>query len=134
MATVVVETFIETTPERVWDAARDYGALHTRLAPGFVTTTEVVFEEGAPVRIVRFASGAHARETMVTVDDERRRLVWSIRGETVRHHNGVLRVEAVHGGCRVEWTADVLPAALVETFQPAMEQGLAAMKAHFEAA
>ena len=64
-----------------------------------MTTTEVVFEEGAPVRIVRFASGAHARETMVTVDDERRRLVWSIRGETVRHHNGVLRVEAVHGGC-----------------------------------
>ena len=34
MATVVVETFIETTPERVWDAARDYGALHTRLARG----------------------------------------------------------------------------------------------------
>lgn len=134
MATVVVETFIEAAPERVWDAARDYGALHTRLVPGFVTATEVVFEEGTPVRIVRFANGALARETMITVDDERRRLVWSIRGETVRHHNGVLRIEAVDGGCRVEWTADILPATLAETFQPAMRQGLAAMKAHFEVA
>ncbi|MBV8681370.1 MAG: SRPBCC family protein [Caulobacteraceae bacterium] len=134
MATVVAETFIETTPERVWDAARDYGALHTRLVPGFVIATEVVSEEGTPVRIVRFGSGAIARETMVTVDDEHRRVVWSIRGETVRHHNGALRIEGVDGGCRVEWTADVLPAALAEIFEPAMRQGLAAMKAHFEAA
>lgn len=37
----------------VWDAARDVGALHTRLVPGFAVDTQL--EEGA--RIVTFANG-----------------------------------------------------------------------------
>ena len=35
MATIRIETTIDAAPEDVWDALRDFGALHTRLAPGF---------------------------------------------------------------------------------------------------
>jgi hypothetical protein len=41
MATLRKEILIDTTPEAAWDALRDVGALHTRLASGFVTDTKV---------------------------------------------------------------------------------------------
>ena len=37
MASIRREISIAATAERVWDALRDVGALHTRLVPGFVT-------------------------------------------------------------------------------------------------
>ena len=49
----------------VWDALRDVGALHTRLAVGFVTDGRM--EPGA--RVVTFANGVVARELIVAVDD-----------------------------------------------------------------
>lgn len=86
--------------------------------------------DAAPVRRVTFANGTVLDELIVASDDERRRLVWSIRG--VDHHNGAMRVEDVDGAARVTWTADVLPAALADRFAPLMATGLAAMKAHLE--
>ena len=39
MATLHKDIFIEASPEQIWDAVRDVGALHTRLVPGFVRDT-----------------------------------------------------------------------------------------------
>lgn len=133
MATVHVETLINQSVEAVWDAARDVGALHTRLVPGFVVDT--VMEAGAapPVRLVTFANGATARETIVSQDDARRRLVWRIDGPGVDHHNGVLQLfEDGPAQTRVTWTADVLPHSLAEAYGPTMARGLEVMKAHLE--
>ncbi|HKA16182.1 MAG TPA: hypothetical protein VKH41_14260 [Myxococcota bacterium] len=41
MASIHREIPIEACPERVWDAVRDVGAIHERLAPGFVTGTQL---------------------------------------------------------------------------------------------
>ena len=41
MASVSVEITTKASPETVWDAIRDIGALHTRLVPGFVVHTEL---------------------------------------------------------------------------------------------
>ena len=120
---------IERPPEFVWDAVRDVGALHSRLVPGFVTATEML--AGVPTtRRVTFANGAVADEVIVDNDDERRRLAWSIK--SVEHHNGVMTVLDAEGGALVIWTADVLPAELVERFSPMMAKGLSTMKAHLE--
>ena len=72
MASIRKEIVTSARPQSVWDAIRDVGALHTRLVPGFVVDTRL--EPGA--RIVTFANGMVAREPIVTVDDEARRLVW----------------------------------------------------------
>ena len=53
---------------------RDVGAIHTRLAPDFVTDVKL---EG-DARIVTFANGMVAKELIVDLDDEARRLVWSV--------------------------------------------------------
>ena len=131
MATICKETAIAAGAAEVWDAVRDYGALATRLVPGFVTRTELVPGASPPVRIVTFASGAVLPETIVAVDEGARRLVWTITADGVVHHNGALQVhEDGAGRCRAVWTADVLPDALAEAWGPLMAAGLARMAEH----
>lgn len=130
MASIHHQTFIAADPDAVWSAARDVGRLHDRLVPGFVTATEMLPGEGAPVRRVTFVNGQVFDETIVSIDDDARRLVWTIKA--FEHHNGVLTVAAVSDGAQVSWTADLLPDALADQVSPAMAHGLAMMKAHLE--
>ena len=130
MASLHHEIFIAVDPGIVWNAAREIDRLHDRLVPGFVAATEMLDVEGAPVRRVTFANGAVADETIVSVDDSRRRLVWAIKA--FEHHNGVLQVIEAPDGARVVWTADLLPDSLADRVSPMMAQGLACMKAHLE--
>jgi len=135
MATIHKEILIDAPTEAVWDAARDYGALHTRLVPGFVAHCELAPRASPPVRIVRFAHGTVLRETIVSCDDDRRRLVWSARADAIAHHNGALQLfEAGPGRTRATWTADVLPDTLANAIAPLMEQGLEAMRRRLEGA
>ena len=71
MATIRKERSIDAPAEQVWDALRDWGAIHQRLVPGFVTDARL---DGAD-RIVTFFNGAVVREVLVDLDDEERRLV-----------------------------------------------------------
>jgi len=133
MATVRRETIINADPADVWDAVRDVGALHTRVAPGVVVDTVLDSSGDHLVRVVTFASGQQLRERIVAVDDgdPTARLVH--RRAPVLHHNGALQVEELGAGqARVVWTADVLPDALAENFAPLMEAGLAAMTRHMQ--
>ncbi len=130
MTTITKSVDIALTSEQVWDAVRDWGHVHQRLCPGVLTDCQV--EEGA--RIVTFAGGLAARELIVAVDDEARRLVWSVVESTLlTHHNGAMQVLEQGSGSRITWTADLLPhdsAGRVEGF---MDLGCAAMKATLEA-
>ena len=128
MATLRESVFIQAAPEAIWDAARDVAALHTRLVPGFVVDTKL---EGA-VRVVTFANGMTAREPIVSVDDERRRLAWGAVGGRTTHYNAVLEVGAHHNGSVVTWTIDLLPDELASPINAMQRQGLAAMKKAFE--
>jgi hypothetical protein len=112
----------------VWDAVRDFGALHTRLVPGFVLDTRLDGE----ARIVTFASGTVARELLVDSDDTRQRLVYAIVSERVKHYNGSVEVIADGDGrCRVIWTIDVLPHEIAGYISSQMDLGVAAMQKAF---
>jgi hypothetical protein len=125
MATIRREIRTTARPGDVWDAMRDVGALHIRLVPGFVTDTRL--ESGA--RIVTFGNSMVVRETIVTVDDEGRRLVWSASGGMLTHHNGAAQVFAEPDGtARVVWTADLLPNEAASAIGAMMDQGMAVMK------
>jgi hypothetical protein len=116
-------------PDEVWDAIRDVGAVHKRLAPGFVVDTRM----DGDARIVTFANGIVAREVIVDVDDAARRLVWSVVGGRMTHHNASLQVFAgSEGGARVVWVADLLPNDLAGTITGMIEQGMAVMKRTLE--
>jgi carbon monoxide dehydrogenase subunit G len=129
VASIYREVRIEVSPEEVWDALRDVGALHRRLAPGFVT--DVRLEEGA--RVVTFGNGLVARELIVDIDDGSRRLVWSVVGGRMTHHNASAQVfPEGEGRSRFVWIADLLPHELAPAIAAMMEQGLAVIKRTLE--
>ncbi|MCW2989060.1 MAG: hypothetical protein JWM24_1998 [Solirubrobacterales bacterium] len=68
MASIHKEIEIDARPEDVWDALRDWGAIHQRLVPGFVVDARL---DGAD-RIVTFFNGMEARELLVDLDDDAR--------------------------------------------------------------
>jgi hypothetical protein len=128
MATLHNSVLIDASPDAIWDAARDIGALHSRLVPGFVVKTEL----DGDARIVTFGNGMVVREPIISVDDERKRLAWSAEGGRTKHYNAVLQVVAQGSGSRVEWTTDLLPNEMASPIQAMQEQALAIMKRTFE--
>ena len=130
MATIRIETTIDAAPGEVWDALRDFGALHTRLAPGFVTDTKL---DGAD-RLVTFFTGTTLRERLITSDDDSRRLAWTIVDGPYEHHNGAAEVIDAGGSTRFVWTADLLPDAAAEPTRAMMQQGSEAIRRALESA
>jgi hypothetical protein len=131
MPSISKEISIEAPPETVWDALRDFGAIHERLVPGFVTDCRM----DGPDRIVTFANGATYREVLIDLDDDRRRLAWSIVDGPYSHHNGVAQVFG-DGDTRTRfvWTTDLLADDEVVTqTDAAMQAGIGVVKKTLEA-
>ena len=125
MATISKEFRIDASPADVWDALADFGALHQRLVPGFVTACEIDGE----TRTVTFSNGTVARELLVTSDADRRRLVYAITGERVKHYSAAAQVlDDGQGGTRFNWTVDLLPNELAPHISGQMDLGVAAMQ------
>jgi hypothetical protein len=132
MPSLTKEVLTAAAAERVWDAIRDVGALHTRLVPGFVVNTELV----AGGRRVTFSNGRTVEEPIVNSSDSLRRLVWTVKGpgSPFTHYNCSVQVHArAAGGSRVEWTADFLPESAVTVLEGMMNAGAAAMTRALEA-
>ncbi|WP_338830423.1 SRPBCC family protein [Bradyrhizobium sp. 27S5] len=126
MASIYKDIPIDAPADQVWDALRDFGALHTRLAPGFVTDTQL----DGDVRTVTFANGTVARETLVDCDDKRQRLVYAITSERLKQHSASAQVFTEGDGrCRMVWIADVLPHEVAPYMDAQMDLGAAAMQA-----
>ncbi len=129
MATVIKTIPTQASPEAVWEALRDIGALHTRVVPGVVTATELV--PGG--RRVTFSSGQTVFEPIVTIDDTHHRLVWSAQGGIITHYNAAVEVVGDEDGDSIViWTADFLPDSVAETLERAMTAGAEAMVRTFD--
>jgi hypothetical protein len=126
MASLRKEITSTASPEQVWAAVRDIGALHTRLVPGFVVNTELDGDD----RIVTFRNGMVVREPIVHIDEGERRLVWAAIADGLKHYNASAQVfEVSGGGARVVWIADFLPHDAAGLIDGMMQEGMAAMKA-----
>jgi len=125
MASIHKDIIIDARPVDVWDAVRDFGALHQRLVPGFVTDTRL----DGDARIVTFANGMVARELLVDCDDARRRLVYAVISERVKQHSASVQVTAeADGRSRLAWTVDVLPHEIAPYMDAQMDQAALAMQ------
>jgi len=130
MASIRKEMLIKARPEDVWAAIRDVGAVHQRLAPGFVIDTRL--DEDA--RIVTFANGAVVRERIVDIDDQARRFAYAAVGGRTTHHNASMQVITLGSErSRLVWITDLLPNEVAATINELVEQGARAMKQTLEA-
>ena len=128
MASIHKDIPIEAPAQQVWDAVRDFGALHTRLVPGFVLDTKLDGE----ARIASFANGTVARELLVDCDDTRHRLVYAVISERVKQHSASVQVIADgEARCRLIWTVDVLPHDIAPYIDTQMDQAATAMRRAF---
>jgi carbon monoxide dehydrogenase subunit G len=129
MASIREEIVVEASPENVWAAVRDVGAIHVRLVRGFVVDCRL--EGGA--RIVTFANGLVVRELIVDVNDDTRRVAWAAVGGSLTHHNASVQVFAEGAGqSRLVWIADLLPNEMAGTIEGMIQQGMKAMKSTLE--
>jgi len=124
MSSIRKEVLLDGHPDEVWNVVRDVGAVHRRFAPGFVVDTQL--EGGA--RVVTFANGHVARELIVDVDDEARRLAYAAVGGRLTHHNASFQVVPEGDRTRLVWIADLLPNELAPVIGGMMDEGVKAIK------
>lgn len=125
MATIHRDIEIDAPARDVWDAVRDVGMPHRRLTPGVLTDAHL---EG-DARVVTFANGLVARELIVSIDDDRRRVAYAATGGRLTHHNASMQVfEAGTQRSRLVWITDLLPDAMAAPISELIELGAAAMQ------
>jgi hypothetical protein len=128
MASIHNDVLLNAPARDVWDAVRDFGALHERLVPGFVTACQL----DGDARIVTFSNGSVAREVLVDCDEARQRLVYAISNERLKHYSASVQVIADGvAKCRLLWTIDMLPNELAPYVQGQTREAVQAMHKAF---
>lgn len=131
MATLRKQIALDASAATVWAALRDFAAVHTRVAPGFLTNLEM--DNGD--RLVTFFNGMVARERLVTLDDAQRRLVYAVVEGRASHYNAAVQIfPEADGHSRLEWTVDLLPDELAPAIEGMMNQAVGFMKKTLDAA
>ena len=126
MASIIREISVARQADDVWRAIRDVGNAH-RLFAGVLTDCKL---DGS-VRTVTFANGMVVNETILDIDDERRRVAYTAVGGRATHHNASLQVFAAGDGqSRVVWTTDFLPNEIQPAIAGLVEAGSNAMARH----
>jgi Polyketide cyclase / dehydrase and lipid transport len=129
MASIHKEIPLNAAADAVWDAVRDFGAVHLRLNPGFVVDCRL----DGNTRIVTFHNGNVVPEEFVDCDEARRRLAYAILGrEGVKHYNGSVQVLGDGDSrSRIVWIIDVLPNEIAPYISGEMDLAAATMQKNF---
>jgi len=128
MASIFRDFEVNASAETVWDAIRDFGNVHRRLAKGFVVNTLV----NGNVRTVTFANGFTVQEEVVAIDEQHRRFVYRSVGGKASHHNAFFQVyERGEGKSLVLWVTDLLPNEMQAPIEQMVDQGISAIQKTF---
>jgi hypothetical protein len=129
MASIHEQLVVEAGPDEAWEALRRVGDAHKLFAPVLVDG-----QLDGDTRIVRFANGMVVHERILDVDDERRRVAYTVLdvpGMTY-HHASMQIVDAGPGRCLFLWITDFLPQEIGNNLAPLIEQGARALKSNLE--
>ena len=131
MASIQKEIPIEASPDHVWAAVRDVGAVHRRLTPGILVDARLEGDE----RTLTFAGGAVVRELIIAVDDEARRLAYAVvegSTRTTYHHASMQVFSDGEGTSRLVWITDFLPHNQAASIAMIIERGAEIIKQTIE--
>lgn len=130
MATISKEAYVAAAPDQVWNRLRDIR--WPAALSAMIDTVEVTSES---TRVCTTADGAALTETIISVDDERRRTAYSITESPfgLAHHNASFQVFADGDASRVVWIVDVLPDEAGAGLEPVVEDELKTIVTRLEA-
>ncbi len=129
MASLRWEEIVRIPAGTAWAALRDVGNAHRLFADVLVDGSI----EG-DIRTVTFANGMVVRERIVAIDEESRRVAYTVIDDIFEHHSASM--EIVPDGaerCRFVWISDFLPDDRLEMVAPLVEAGSKALVRNLEA-
>jgi Polyketide cyclase / dehydrase and lipid transport len=129
MASIHKEITVEVTPEMAWSALRRIGDAHELFTPVLVDG-----RLAGDTRTVRFANGMVVRERILAVDENRRRVAYTVLdGPGITYHHASMEIQNAGPGCsRFVWITDFLPEEVGPNLAPLIDQGAAALKRNLE--
>src|SRR5918999_2671184 len=131
MASIRLTIPVARPAPEVWAAIADVGAVHERLARGFVVDTQLRGRD----RLVTFDNGLVARELVVDLDDDARRIAYAVVESPLglRHHHATMEVLADGDDrSRLVWVADMAPDDVGASVGEFMRSGAAAIQRTLE--
>ena len=116
---------IAADPDQVWALLRDVGNSQIPFAP-YVASVEFDGEH----RDVTLNNGVVVRERIVDVDDEARRLAYTVVDGPFEHHHATMQVTGTGSEATVTWVTDVLPDDYAALIEPFADEAAAALQAN----
>ena len=128
IATIIKEILIEAPVEKIWEAFRDFGGVE-RVVPGLLAGCEL----DGNARIVKFRDGREARELLVSIDDDSRRLVYAeVNGRFITRNASWQVFADGEERSRFVWIQDLLPNELAELISGNMDRAMPVIKRTLE--
>jgi len=120
MASINKRIPLDADVDTAWAAVRDVGNAPHVFGP---VLTDCHLDDDA-TRVVTFANGIVVNERIVDVDDDARRLAYTVLDGPFTHHHATFQVTAEPDGTSVlTWVSDLLPDDAAPMVADLMEQG-----------
>lgn len=119
MASIYKELRVDSSPEALWQRVRDVGNIAS-LMPNFLQGSHLADEH---TRSCALPDGGELREQIITVDDDRRRVVYSIVASPMQlnAHSASMQVLSDDEGSKLVWVTDFLPDEAAAGFGEALD-------------
>ncbi len=119
MASIYHELRVGLTSDELWAKVRDVGAID-QLLPNFLTESSL---QDGDVRVCGLSGGGELRERIIAVDDEHRRVAYTITDgpAPLTHHHASMQVFADGDGARLVWVTDFQPDEAAGPFGQALD-------------
>jgi carbon monoxide dehydrogenase subunit G len=125
MASIYREFEVGASPEKAWEAIRDAGNINN-----VITFLGEVTLDG-DYRTCHLGDEGRLNELIVSVDDERRRFVYSIRESPFgfSHHSASMQIVPNNGrGSRLIWVTDIKPDEAAPAVEDVLDAAVASIK------
>ncbi len=125
MATINVSTTLAVPADQLWATVKDVGGVSGML--------DVITESSlaGDTRSCTMADGGQLTETILSVDDEHRRVAYTITDSPfpIEAHAASMQVTDAGGGrSTFQWITDVKPDAMADGLRPLMEGEIAQLE------
>jgi hypothetical protein len=129
MASIHEELAVDVSSAEAWEALRQVQNAHKLFSPVTIDGQLV-----GDIRTVTFANGMVARERILNIDDDRRRVAYTVLDAPGMsyHHASMQVMDAGLGRCVFHWTTDFLPPEAGSSLTPLIQQGARALKRNLE--
>lgn len=127
MATIYRDIEIDCSLDKAWDQLRDFGNA-ARLFAGVL----VDCQEASGERTVTFNNGYVVQEQLVSLDEEKYRLAYTVVNGDFAHHSASMQMHPSAVGVKFVWISDFLPHEATQRVEPLVGAGCQAIKRFLE--